>query len=394
LQHYSFITPERSDHLFYKKPISFSADSDKQLLATALGGTLYIPCTKPNLADSVRKMAAKGAASVVLCLEDSIPDAKLPEAEQNLVRALKELVDSDDKDTLPLMFVRVRTPEHFVRVIDQNKTNISVLTGFVFPKFENTTGLADLYVDVLKSANAYLKAEVGMTRPLYFMPVIESPNVAFRETRKGVLAGIKSVLDQNQDLLLAVRIGATDISSVYGLRRPRDFTVYDVHVVASTLADIINMFGRASDNYIVTGPVWEHFIAGERLFKPQLRDGLFASENKELRRKLLTEGYDSFIREIGLDRANGFTGKTIIHPSHINLVHSLSVVTHEEYNDALTITSDEHASGGATSSIYKNKMNEIKPHFSWALKTLTRANAFGVANEGIDFVDFLELDLV
>ena len=46
---------------------------------------------------------------------------------------------------------------------------------------------------------------------------------------------------------------------------------------------------------------------------------------------------DGLIREILMDIANGLTGKTIIHPSHIKVVQALNVVTFEEYLDALTI---------------------------------------------------------
>lgn len=389
MQHFSFLTPEQKTKLFLSEPVSFDYNSSKNLLAASLGATLYIPCTRPELVKDVVKMATRGASSVVLCLEDSVPDNRLEEAELNLVQALQELTNADTPLNLPLIFVRVRNPEHLKKVFEQNLMNLKHLTGFVFPKFENTQNQAYEFVEILKDINIYLNDKAHILRNLYFMPVLESPNIAYRESRKIVLAGIKSVLDQNRDLALAVRIGATDISSVYGLRRSRDFTVYDIHVVASTIADIINVFGRANDEYVITGAVWEHFESGERFFKPQLRESLFG-QDKELRRELLTKNYDSFIREIQLDRANGLTGKTVIHPSHLSLVHSLAVVTAEEYSDALDITNSENSSGGAQASLYRNKMNEIKPHLGWAEKTLLRAQAFGVANEGIDFVDFLE----
>lgn len=389
MQHFNFLTPEQKSHLFLSEPVDFDYNSSKSLLAASLGATLYIPCTRPDLVKDVVRMANRGASSVVLCLEDSVPDNRLEEAELNLVQALQELTNSGDGANLPLIFVRVRNPEHLKKVFEQNLMNLKHLTGFVFPKFENTQNQAYEFVEILKDINLYLNAKAKIFRDLYFMPVLESPNIAYRESREIVLTGIKSVLDQNRDLALAVRIGATDISSVYGLRRSRDFTVYDIHVVASTIADIINTFGRANDEYVITGAVWEHFESGERFFKPQLRESLFA-QDKELRRELLTKNYDSLIKEIQLDRANGLTGKTVIHPSHIPLVHSLAVVTAEEYSDALDITSSENSSGGAQASLYRNKMNEIKPHLGWAEKTLLRAKAFGVANEGIDFVDFLE----
>lgn len=34
-------------------------------------------------------------------------------------------------------------------------------------------------------------------------------------------------------------------------------------------------------------------------------------------------------------------------------------------------------------------MNEVKPHRAWAERTLLRAEAFGVAGEGIGFVELL-----
>ena len=48
----------------------------------------------------------------------------------------------------------------------------------------------------------------------------------------------------------------------------------------------------------------------------------------------MSRAIDGLIREVQLDRANGLVGKTGIHPSHVAVVHALSVVSHEEYRDA------------------------------------------------------------
>ena len=40
-------------------------------------------------------------------------------------------------------------------------------------------------------------------------------------------------------------------------------------------------------------------------------------------------------------------------------------------------------------SLYRNKMNESKPHTSWARRTLLRAEAFGVAAPGVSYVHLL-----
>ena len=68
-------------------------------------------------------------------------------------------------------------------------------------------------------------------------------------------------------------------------------------------------------------------------------------------------------------------------------VHALSVVSHEEYRDATDVLAAE--SGGVRRSEYRNKMNEMRPHRSWARQTLLRARAFGVAGKGVSFVDLL-----
>jgi hypothetical protein len=68
-------------------------------------------------------------------------------------------------------------------------------------------------------------------------------------------------------------------------------------------------------------------------------------------------------------------------------VHALSTVTHEEFSDANDILQSD--AGGVLSSGYRNKMNERRPHRSWALQTMRRAQAFGVSRPGITFVDLL-----
>jgi len=64
-------------------------------------------------------------------------------------------------------------------------------------------------------------------------------------------------------------------------------------------------------------------------------------------------------------------------------------VSHEEYSAAVVIAADSSA-GGVLRSAYANKMNEVRPHQAWAEITLTRAQMFGVAAEGVTFVDFLD----
>ena len=75
------------------------------------------------------------------------------------------------------------------------------------------------------------------------------------------------------------------------------------------------------------------------MFKPLLRESPFIEHaERELRGKLIRKDLDGLIREVALDKANGLIGKTVIHPSHVAAVHALSVVTLEEYTDAVDIS--------------------------------------------------------
>src|SRR5690606_13491891 len=123
----------------------------------------------------------------------------------------------------------------------------------------------------------------------------------------------------------------TDFCSSYGLRRGPDMTAYDIQVIASVIADVVNMLARADGTgFTLTGPVWGHFRDQERMFKPQLRQSPFLEQQAvALRENLIKHSMDGLLREISLDQANGLLGKTCSHPSHVLPVHALSVVSHE-----------------------------------------------------------------
>ncbi|MEU3251693.1 HpcH/HpaI aldolase/citrate lyase family protein [Streptomyces sp. NPDC006997] len=383
MRHFGHIAPEVRNRLFYREPCTFTADSPARLLAAALGATLYSPATRPRLADDVRKQGARGVASMVLCLEDSIDDAEVPGAEANLVRQFAALARRGGGGEPPLLFVRVRAPEQIPDLARRLGPAVRLLSGFVLPKFTEERGIP--FLEALQVA----EAETG--RRLFAMPVLESPELLYRESRVETLEGIYRAVDKFRDRVLALRLGVTDFCSSYGLRRASDMTAYDVQVVASVISDVVNMLGRADGTgFTVTGPVWEYFRVQERMFKPQLRRSPFLEGQADaLRAALIEHAMDGLLREIALDQANGLLGKTCIHPSHVPPVHALSVVSHEEYSDAQDILRPERGGGGVLRSAYTNKMNEVKPHRAWAERTVLRAEVFGVANEDIGFVELL-----
>jgi citrate lyase beta subunit len=382
MRHFGHIAPGERQRLFHREPGFFTADSPARVLAAALGATLYSPATRPRLADDVVKQAGRGVVSMVLCLEDSIDDAEVVDAEENLVRQFTDLAGLPDVE-LPLLFIRVRRPEQIPDLVRRLGPAVRLLSGFVLPKFTEERGV--LFLEALTAA------EASSGRRLFAMPVLESPELMYRESRVEALQGIARTVDKYRSRVLALRLGVTDFCASYGLRRAPDMTAYDVQIVASVIADVVNMLGRADGTgFTVTGPVWEYFRVPERMFKPLLRTSPFLEgQAVELREKLIEHAMDGLLREISLDQANGLLGKTCIHPTHVLPVHALSVVSHEEFSDAVDILRPERGGGGVLRSAYTNKMNEVKPHRAWAERTMLRAEVFGVAREDVSFVDLL-----
>ncbi|MER5637243.1 HpcH/HpaI aldolase/citrate lyase family protein [Kitasatospora sp. NPDC002227] len=383
MRHFGHLADDVRARLFLEQPTPFDRHSEAAVLSTALGATLYSPATRLTLRSDIRKQAARGVVSMVLCLEDAIADHEVAEAEANLVTQLRLAVTGPGQAELPLLFVRVRHPWQITDLVRRLGPAAGLLTGFVVPKFTEESGAAFL--------EALAEAELGAGQRLYVMPVLESPELAHLETRRDQLFGIARLLEKYRDRVLAVRLGVTDLCSAYGMRRSPDLTAYDVALVAGVIGDVVNVLGRADGTgYTVTGPVWEYFPVQERMFKPQLRRTPFVEAGPPadgVRQRIIEHDLDGLIREIELDRANGLLGKTCIHPSHVPAVHALSVVTHEEWSDARDILQQD--GGGVLRSAYTNKMNEAKPHRAWAERVRRRAEVFGVAREGVSFVELL-----
>ncbi|WP_300676047.1 HpcH/HpaI aldolase/citrate lyase family protein [Nocardioides sp.] len=380
MRHFEFLSAEESAALFSVAPAEFDRDGERDVLATALGATLYSPATRPALAEDLLRSRRRGVLSTVVCLEDAIADADVEQAREHMVAQLRSLVGRGDE--LPLIFVRVRAVAQIGRIVTDLGPAVSLVSGFVLPKFAPRIGREYL--------EAVVTASQAAGRHFWAMPVIETPDVIHAETRAKALAGISDLLGGFAEQVLAIRIGGTDFASAYGLRRPKELTIYDVRLLADVLAAIVNRFGRAGlGGYVVTGPVWEYYSDSERLFKPQLRETPFREHQHDpaLRAQLLGAELDGLIREAVLDRANGLLGKTVIHPTHVALVHALSVVSHEDHSDALAVLGRGGSGGGAFRSEYRNKMNETSPHRAWAEKTVRRAAAFGVAAPGVTFAD-------
>lgn len=394
MRYFDFLGDDDKEKIFMKEPQLFSRDSYKDFLQYALGATLYMPATKLNIAEGIISNKIK-SKSIVICLEDAIGDIDVEVAENLLCEHLRKInlaIKSNmiNYENLPLIFIRVRNCNQMDEIKKNCGELLRVLTGFVFPKFTYSNGKE--YFEKLESLSKELD------KKFYGMPIFETEDIINYETRKESLQKISEILNKYNDSVLNIRIGATDFSGMYGIRRGYDVTVYDIQVIRDCITDIINKFGRSSNYYVISAPVWEYFSSGDRVLKPKLRMTPFKQtygiHGVEIRSKLVDKYIDGLIHEVLLDRANGLIGKTIIHPSHIIPVQSLYVVTHEEYMDALNILQNNDGSIGVFKSTYSNKMNEVKPHTNWAKRILKRAGIYGVYNQNQDFVSLMKLAVI
>ncbi|MEE4564557.1 MULTISPECIES: HpcH/HpaI aldolase/citrate lyase family protein [Paenibacillus] len=379
--------------------MEFHNRSPKNILAYAIGAALYMPATRSEVAQEIKNGKHEGLTTVILDLEDAIGDQQVGQAEESLAQQLLQLLSYVrtgvmSEQQLPLLFVRVRSVEQLERLLNSLGETLALLTGFVLPKFSSDNGRA--YFALIAEYNRTMHTGAGdasRTPVLYGLPILESSKIIYRETRWKELLAIKEILDEVQEYVLNVRIGATDFSSLYGLRRSPDITIYEIAVIRDCIADIINLFGRVDSDYVVSGPVWEYFSHRERIFKPQLRvspfEDAFGKPGRYLRMDFISDAVDGLIREVMMDKENGIIGKTIIHPSHIKPVQAMYAVTHEEYMDALEIVERNDGSLGVFKSTYANKMNEIKPHLNWAYRIINRSKVYGVLHEQQHFVSLL-----
>ena len=370
------------DFKFVRDPVEFNKYTDRNVLQYCLGATMYMPGHR-DFTEAIITRKYPGLTSMVMCFEDACKAEDVPRAEQNSIHMLDILAKKMESGEityadLPLLIFRVRNIEqfrHFSAML--RPEHIKVITGFNFPKFNSENGEA--YFAHLKALNEKF-GEI-----LYGMPIIEDRTVAFKETRMEQLFGIKAILDRYKELVLNVRVGATDFSACFGARRDVEYTIYDIMTVSDILLDILNLFSRDGD-YVVSGPVWEYFKVKKEMRFSELPK-INIQESLMKREPLVGPEVDGLMRELILDKANGFIGKTIIHPSHINFVNGILAVTREEYEDAVQVLA---TSGGVVKSGTANKMNEIGPHRLWAEKLVARAEAYGVIENKQSYLELFD----
>lgn len=314
------------------------------ILYYSVGALLYCPANKRTIADSIINEKFGNKFSLALCLEDTINDDFVVEAEQDLIASINQIFISFQKQPfyLPKIFIRVRNPEQIGRLTKAFGNSIEIITGYIIPKF--TCNNASPYIQEI------IKANEQTSKKIYVMPIYESSSIIDLRNRIDILYKLKDMLSSIEELVLNIRVGGNDLCHMFGFRRHSDESIHRIKPISNIFSDIVTVYGM---DYVVSGPVWEYY----------------SGDNWE----------KGLIQEIQDDKLCGFTGKTAIHPNQIPVINKSYQVSRSDFNDAQAILNWNISSNSFVSGNFTNeRMNEYKVHNNWAQQTLFFAEAFGI----------------
>ena len=316
------------------------------VLYYSVGALLYCPANKESIADSIIHEKFGNKFSLALCLEDTINDDFVTEAEQTLIESINKIFINYQKQPfyLPKIFIRVRNSEQIERLTKAFKEGIEIITGFIIPKFNSDN--ATEYI------NQLIKANELVSKKIYMMPIYENSSIIDLRNRTDILYSLKDSLSPIEELVMNIRVGGNDLCHMFGFRRHSDESIHRIKPISNIFSDIITIYGM---DYVVSGPVWEYY----------------AGDNWE----------KGLIQEIQDDKLCGFTGKTVIHPNQIPIINRAYQVSRTDFNDAQAILNwNRNSNSFVSGSEAKERMNEYKTHINWAQKTVFLAEAYGITD--------------
>ncbi|MBE5871692.1 MAG: hypothetical protein E7294_10590 [Lachnospiraceae bacterium] len=310
----------------------------------SVGALLYCPANKKSIADSIASGRFGDKYSLALCLEDTINDNFVTEAEYTLIDSIVRIYNLRQTDSfyLPKIFIRVRNPEQIIRLSYAFGQSLEIITGFIIPKFNSLN--ADVYLESIAKINQI------SSHKHYMMPIYESSAMIDLRTRYDQLYLLKEKLAPLEELVLNIRVGGNDLCHLFGFRRHANESIHKIRPVANIFSDIITVYGT---DYVVSGPVWEYY----------------AGANWE----------KGMTKEIADDKLCGFIGKTVIHPNQISVVNHAYQVSEADFHDAKAILHwNKSAAEFVSGSNSKERMNEYKTHTNWAEKIMYLSDVYGI----------------
>lgn len=217
---------------------------NNSLLYYSVGALLYCPANQKNIAASIASQRFGTKYSLALCLEDTIRDDCVAEAEHILTDSLHRLdaLAREGEFYMPKIFVRVRNARQIDRLQKGFGTAAKLVMGYILPKFSLEN--ADDYITEIVRANK------ASAQPVYTMPIFESPSMIDLRSRYDILYALKEKLNQIEDKVLNIRVGGNDLCHAFGFRRHDNESIHQIRPVANIFSDIITVYGM---DYVVSG---------------------------------------------------------------------------------------------------------------------------------------------
>ncbi len=308
----------------------------------SVGALLYCPANNKTIASSIIAERFGRKYSLALCLEDTIDNYYVHDAEQQLLSTICQIYSTRQTKNfyIPKIFIRVRSVEQMKRLVTLLKNYFDIITGFIFPKFSINN--SEQYMECLKNINDC----IGKT--IYGMPIYESSSIINLNVRHDILYKLKDIIDEVSPLILNVRVGGNDLCHYFGFRRHINESIHKITPIANIFSDLITVYGH---DYVISGPVYEYYNGEnwENHFKHEIKDDILC----------------------------GFIGKTVIHPNQIESINFSYKVATEDFLDAQNIINWENKTSLVCGSTFGTRMNEYKTHVNWANKILYLANYYG-----------------
>lgn len=310
----------------------------------SVGPLLYCPANRETIAHSIIHQKFGDHFSLSLCLEDTIHDNCVEEAERCLAASIRQICGAMGHTSfyLPKIFIRVRYPQQILHLTDLLGESLAIISGFIIPKFSPEN--ADAYIQHMILANERSK------KTLYLMPIYESACIVDLRSRFDILYALKEKLSKVEELVLNIRVGGNDLCHLFSFRRHENESIHRLRPIADIFSDIITAYGM---DYVISGPVWEYYGGNG------WEEGL--------------------LNEIADDKLCGFIGKTVIHPNQIDAVNRAYRVTRKDYEDAVSILGwDGTSASYVAANPARERMNERKTHTNWAKQVLWMADVYEI----------------
>ena len=103
-----------------------------------VGALMYSPANAHGtIVDALKNERIPHPFSLAFCLEDTVREEAVAEAEQMLHRTLAQIAAARRETPFyrPLIFVRVRSPQQMRKLASAFSGFAELLTGFILPKF-------------------------------------------------------------------------------------------------------------------------------------------------------------------------------------------------------------------------------------------------------------------